>query len=432
MKRPLNAKSLIYILALAAITLTAASCDSPKCSHTDTAATVVPPTCDVAGYTLNECNDCSAEFRTDIVPPPGHVIHTTEVVPDCEHVGYDLNVCSICGLEYKSNYTAPLGHTLSVEQTEPTCDKEGYKHASCTSCDYEYIYDVSAPNGHDFEVTTVHVATCKQNGSTTYNCTCGFSYVGDYRFYSDIYKGAYVENTTVLAKGVDTSKWNHNTSGSSYLPLDWAKIKSAGFDYAILRVGYIGVEDPVFQMDYTAAKAAGLELGAYFYSYADCVEEAREEAEYCLTLLEGKQFEYPIFFDIEDARLEGLDKDTLTDICIEFISVMQENGYYTALYSNDKWIYNKLHTDQVTTLFDIWYAHPPTTKEVVNEATWSDELYGKQMAMWQFSFTGTINGIISGDGKTPTSFDLNYCYKDYPTLIKSLGFNGFPAPSVYQ
>ncbi len=431
MKRSITAKSFIFVIALITVTLASTAC-ALKCTHEDTSTTVIPPTCDTAGYTLNECNDCSAEFNTDIVPPPGHVIHSTTVAPDCDHQGYDLNVCSVCGFEYKSNYTAPSGHVLSVEETSPTCDAEGYKHASCTVCDYEYLYDIVAPNGHDFDMTTVHVTPHKQNGSTTYNCTCGFSYVGDYRFYSDIYKGAYVENTTVLAKGVDTSKWNHNTSGGSYLPLDWTTIKAAGIDYAILRIGYIGVPDPVFEMDYTAAKAAGLGVGAYFYSYADCVEEAREEAEYCLTLLEGKQFDYPIYFDIEDERLEGLDKDTLTAICIEFISVMQENGYYTALYTNPKWLNNYLHQNQVTTLFDIWYSNPASSSEVINEGAWDPEKHGKQMAMFQFSFTGTIEGIYKADGTTPTSFDLNYCYKDYPSLIKELGLNGFPTPSVYD
>jgi GH25 family lysozyme M1 (1,4-beta-N-acetylmuramidase) len=425
MKRFFKAKNIILILALTCIAVLCVSC-SKKCSHEDFASTVIQPTCDKEGYTLNECNDCSAEFKTDIVPPPGHAIGTTKISPDCDRQGYDLNLCSVCGFEYKSNYVAPLGHVLSVEQTHATCNAEGYKHAKCTVCDYEYIYDVEAPTGHDFEATIAHVTCLKQTGSTTYACECGFTYVGDYRFYSDIYKGAYVENTSVLAKGVDTSKWNHNTnSDGSFAALDWEKIKAAGIDYAILRAGYIGVPDPVFETDYTAARAAGLELGAYFYSYADTVEEAREEAEYCLTLLAGKQFEYPIYFDIEDDRLEGLDKDTLTAICIEFISVLQENGYYSALYTNNKWLTTLLHTDQITTLFDIWYSNPASRTEIVNEAVWDPDKHGKQMAMFQFSFTGTIDGIIRDDGKTPTSFDLNYCYKDYPTLIKELGLNGF-------
>jgi GH25 family lysozyme M1 (1,4-beta-N-acetylmuramidase) len=295
----------------------------------------------------------------------------------------------------------------------------------CTACEYEYIYDIVAPTGHDFTVTAVHAATCRQNGSTTYSCGCGFSYVGDYIFYSDIYKGAYVENKDILYKGVDTSYHNHNKNADgTYAPLDWSKIKSSGYDYAILRAGYMGVKDLVFEMDYADAKAAGLELGAYFYSYAYSVEEAREEALFCLELLDGKQFEYPIYFDIEDERLEALGKDTLTAICVEFISILQENGYYTALYTNNKWLTTLLHKDQATTLFDIWYARYPTSGSVVNEAIWNEELYGKQMAMWQFSNTGTIKGITKLNGES-TSFDLNYCYKDYPTLIKGLGYNNF-------
>jgi GH25 family lysozyme M1 (1,4-beta-N-acetylmuramidase) len=76
-------------------------------------------------------------------------------------------------------------------------------------------------------------------------------------------------------------------------------------------------------------------------------------------------------------------------------------------------------------MFDIWYARWLTDKTdvVINEAVWKD-YYGDQMAMWQFSQTGVIDGFTRADG-TPIYFDLNYAYKDYPTLIKKLGYNGY-------
>ena len=75
-------------------------------------------------------------------------------------------------------------------------------------------------------------------------------------------------------------------------------------------------------------------------------------------------------------------------------------------------------------MFDIWYARYPSLEGVVTEAVWNEEKYGQQMAIWQFSKTGVIEGInkLNGD---PMYFDLNYSYKDYPTIIKELGYNGF-------
>lgn len=422
----------------------------------------VAPTCSLEGMILHTCSDCGYEYASDFVAPTGHTLSKETIPPTCTDQGYDRMSCN-CGYSFTTNYISPIGHALSVEQTAPTCDTEGYKTASCSlcdysytfdkvaplghdltivetkaacntegfktaacnACDYRYTFDIVEPLGHDFTTETLHVSAKNQTGNTKYTCHCGFSYVGDYRFYSDIFKGAYSGSTEVLAKGIDVSYHNHNyAADNSPVPLDWTAIKAAGYNFAILRAGYINKQDAVFELNYKDARAAGLHLGAYFYSYADCVEEAKEEALFCLSLLEGKQFEYPIFFDIEDSRLETLSKEVLTDICVEFISTLQENGYYAALYTNNNWLTTLLQTDKVTTLFDIWYARYPSLSEGFNESQWNEERYGKQMTMWQFSKTGRIEGLNFTNGK-PIDFDLNYVYKDYPTLIKSLGFNGF-------
>ena len=80
----------------------------------------------------------------------------------------------------------------------------------------------------------------------------------------------------------------------------------------------------------------------------------------------------------------------------------------------------------MTTLFDVWYARYPSVDENVTEGAWNTEKYGTQMAMWQFSKTGTISGVIRHDGSGESVvFDMNYAYKDYPSIIKALGYNGF-------
>ena len=415
-----------------------------ECTHVNMTDTVIEPTHEEQGYTLRRCSDCEYEYALAYVAPLGHDLQTEVVQPTCSEQGYTHYYCQ-CGYEYTSDYIEPLGHTLSVETVEPNCDSEGYKIADCGVCGLHYTYDIVAPLGHDLKIDRRFVSASNQSASSTYTCgRCDLNYVGDYVFYHDIYKGAYVDNTEVLAKGIDVSYYQHEQDGNKkWLPLDWNAVRDAGFDYAILRAGYmgtgnVGVTDEVFEMNYTDAKAAGLGVGAYFYSYAYTVEDARAEAEFLLTLLDGKTFEYPIFFDIEysDTKIaeEGLTPNDLTDICVEFISTLQKNGYYAALYTNNKWLTEHLISEKITTLFDVWYARYLYNAEsgiTVNEATWNTEKYGQQMAMWQFSETGTIDGIYykyqKNDDGTPklVRFDMNYSYKDYPTLIKQLALNGF-------
>lgn len=76
-------------------------------------------------------------------------------------------------------------------------------------------------------------------------------------------------------------------------------------DFAILRIGYRGYtegslrEDSWFAENYTAARAAGVQVGVYFFSQATTLEEAREEADYTLELLDGRTLELPVFYDWE-------------------------------------------------------------------------------------------------------------------------------------
>lgn len=397
-----------------------------ECDHRSVRQRAVAAECDEPGGTLNLCLECGEEFLTDTQLPLGHALTRTAVAPTCDEPGYLLCHCERCGIEYTTDYQSPTGHSLSFRAVLPDCDDEGYTVACCEACGYSYVSEVTAPTAHRFESAVKYACALDGVGSTTYTCECGFCYVGDLVFYSDIFKGAYSENEVPLAKGVDVSYHNHSLTpdGSGRVPLDWQAIRAAGYDFAILRAGYIGVRDVVFDINYEQARAAGLELGAYFYSYADSIQEAREEAYFCLSLLEGKQFEYPIFFDIEDPRLEGLGRDLLTDICVEFISILQQHGYYAALYTNNRWLTTLLQTEKITTLFDVWYARYPSATEIVTDAKWNTEKYGAQTVMWQFSQTGVIDGFYRPDG-TPIHFDLNYVYRDYPTLIRELGYNGF-------
>lgn len=97
-------------------------------------------------------------------------------------------------------------------------------------------------------------------------------------------------------KGIDVSKFQGK--------VDWAAVKASGeVDFVIIRAGYgreTSQEDVQFKNNYVGCKMNNIPVGAYWYSYAESVEDARQEARACLEVIKGKQFEYPIYFDIEE------------------------------------------------------------------------------------------------------------------------------------
>ncbi len=432
-KSPLT--KLLLLTAVLVFFVAFTGCQKNQCNHRSTIEKITPPTHEEEGRTCVTCNDCQYMYYTDYVAPVGHTMNKEIHDPTCVDEGYTYNYCE-CGYHFNTDTKPPKGHTILNKTTEPTCLEEGHIISTCEDCDYSYQIPI-APLGHDISVERRFVSVNEQIANSTYTCSrCDLNYIGDHTFYHDIFKGAYVDNTNVLAKGIDVSYYQHQKNNKDeYLPLDWAVIKSQGYDFAILRAGLMGKNnqgeiDAVFEMNYRDARSAGLQLGAYFYSYAYSVEDALAEAEFLLTLLEGKTFEYPIFFDIEYSdetiAAKGLTPDKLTEICTAFINELQKNGYYAALYTNNKWLTEHFYTDKIVTMFDVWYARYASNTEIIVDGVWNTERFGPQMAMWQFSHTGIIDGIFKQDGSGEyVQFDMNYAYKDYPSIIKSLGYNGF-------
>ncbi|MBE6547372.1 MAG: hypothetical protein E7667_00640 [Ruminococcaceae bacterium] len=382
----------------------------------------VEPTCTEKGYTEYICT-CGDSYISDITSALGHAYSKNKVEPTCTEVGYTEYICT-CGDSYISDITSALGHAYSQNKVEPTCTEVGYTEYICT-CGDSYISDYVLASGHSFYVEKRVYATISQTGYTDFACSCGEKYRGDYVFYTDIINGAYSGNTQILAKGIDVSKWQHDmdTSGA-YLPLDWNAIKGEGVEYAILKAGSTKGIDPVFEMNYAGAREAGLNLGVYYYTYATTVEEVEADARNLLSYLNGKSFEYPVYFDLEDPSQVNLDKELLMQICIRFFEIMQEHGYYVALYTNNNWLNNVLDTKFVLENFDVWYARYPNSLEGYSFSSaelpeWNTELYGENLGMWQFTSSGVLEAIPNHN------VDMNVSYKDYPSIIKSFGLNGY-------
>lgn len=208
----------------------------------------------------------------------------------------------------------------------------------------------------------------------------------------------------IIAKGIDVSTFQGN--------IDWARVKKDGVQFAMLRGGFGRYEtDEQFEKNYEGAKAAGVPVGVYHYTYADTVDKAVQEADFCISYLKGKQLEYPIAFDIEDASISNLTKALLTEIVTAFCDRVEKAGYYVVVYASKSWFTSKLNKTKLTR-FDKWVAQ------------WSEECtYTDAYGLWQYSNSGNIKGI---SGRV----DLDYAYKDYPTIIKNAGLNGFSKPST--
>lgn len=206
-------------------------------------------------------------------------------------------------------------------------------------------------------------------------------------------------------RGIDVSEYQS--------AIDWVKVKAAGKDFAILRCGYgrsRDQKDARFEENYTNAKKAGVRVGAYHFSYAVTPEQAREEAENCMAFIEGKQFEYPIVYDVETPAQKKLGKEKLSAVVQAFCEVLEENGYYVSVYANLDFLNNCLNKS-IPERYDIWLAQ------------WASKpTYSGGFGMWQYAANGTVDGIRG-------AVDLDVACKDYPAIMRAKGLNGFKADS---
>lgn len=207
-------------------------------------------------------------------------------------------------------------------------------------------------------------------------------------------------------KGVDISKYNSSC--------DFNKAKSAGVDFVIIKAGSgVSGEDPYWVKHYNGAKNAGLGVGAYWYCYATNVEQAKKEANMFLKSLEGMQFEYPVYLDLEDKCQAKLGNKLRTDIAVVFMEILEKAGYYTGIYSMKSWFDSSLDMERLKS-YDLWIAR------------WGSSEHGYtgkgSVGMWQYTNCGHFNGIGS---TSEGGVDTNIAYHDYPNIIKSHGLNGF-------
>ena len=144
---------------------------------------------------------------------------------------------------------------------------------------------------------------------------------------------------------------------------------------------------------------------------AKSVSEARSEANFLINnVLKEKQFEYPIYMDVEDKVQGALGKDLLTDIVIAFCDTLEKAGYYVGIYSSASFFGTYMHESKLER-FDKWIAQ------------WSKSCtYKGNYGMWQF---GGETNLIRKNIVADVVCDQDYAYYDYPSIMKEKGLNGF-------
>lgn len=210
-------------------------------------------------------------------------------------------------------------------------------------------------------------------------------------------------------KGIDISNWQGK--------FDLAKAKTEGVEFLIAKGGGgdAGLyKDKQFERNYSEAKKLGLPVGVYWFSHALNVNEAVKEAEFFYNnCLKGKQFELPIFIDVEHKSQLALGKDKLTEVITTFLSTLESIGFWVGIYSSKAYFAEYMHDDKLQK-YTHWVAQ------------WSKRCTYKGnegvLGFWQYG--GETNAICSTQIAGQT-IDQNYMLQDYPTLIKQAKKNGF-------
>ncbi|MFQ8966023.1 MAG: GH25 family lysozyme [Lactobacillus gasseri] len=196
-----------------------------------------------------------------------------------------------------------------------------------------------------------------------------------------------------MIPGIDISEWQGH--------VDFNAVKASGVKFVLIRAGYgrsARQEDRYFAEHYAQAKEAGLQVGAYWYSYAISPADAAIEARACLTVLGNRHFDFPIYFDLEEKWQFANGRNFCDSLVKSFCGILEQNGYYAGLYISRSPLQNYI---------------PPTIAH--RYAVWVAEYgprcnYGGNYGIWQHSSTGSVPGVNG-------NCDLDYAYIDYAAVI---------------
>lgn len=202
---------------------------------------------------------------------------------------------------------------------------------------------------------------------------------------------------------IDVSRWQGKIKMEG-----WAQVKAAGYKGVMLRaVGsrngapYI---DPTFEDNYANAKAAGLDVGVYYYTNASCEKLADEELAVLRQALRSKELTMPVALDLESPNLAGMPYGDLSNLAAYHLEQIEKMGFFAQLYTYTSYANVHLDMARLAGRWDVWLA------DYTGETPKADYIYHAH----QHTRKGSVPGI-SGN------VDLNVTTRNYPKIIKTKG-----------
>lgn len=202
--------------------------------------------------------------------------------------------------------------------------------------------------------------------------------------------------------GIDISKHNIVTS--------WDEVRKQNLDFIILRAGgdyNKKYKDPKFESRYNACKNYNIPVGCYYDAGKEfyTIEKAQEDAKHFLELMSGKQFEMPVFIDIEVTPKKY--RKFITQAVKTFCDILEKNGYFVGIYASDISGFKEMLIIEELTKYTKWVARYGKAPS-----------YVKRFGLWQHTSKGAVPGIIG-------NVDKDISYSNYPKIIKGGHFNGY-------
>ena len=203
-----------------------------------------------------------------------------------------------------------------------------------------------------------------------------------------------------MIKGIDVSRWQGR--------IDFEKVKKSGIEFVIIKAGGSDAgfyKDKYFETNYKNAKAAGLKVGCYYIpgKYFLGVNNGLADAKKFLEMLRDKQFDYPVYLDIELQNPAHIEQ--ITQAAYAFCEFIEREGYFIGIYGSEYSTFESLLYKNRVKRFSFWVANYSKKPQLAG-------------AMWQYSSTGRVPGIFG-------NVDMNYSYAEFDKIIKKKGLNNY-------
>lgn len=345
---------------------------------------------------------------------------TLSLMLSCTIAGISAVVPSVSAVDVSRNFPVNYDSTNRGESKEKIEKEEPFKvfdiynaffgiTTTATSTTTTTKLTTTKTTATTTKKTTKPTTTTKNNTTTANATTSALTSTA----VSTTFTTASTEVTTAVTplvpfyNGIDVSQFQG--------VIDWQAVKDSGIDFAIIRAGYgkeLNQVDPYFYRNIEGAQAVGIDVGIYWYSYADDTATARREAEVCYEIIKNYSLDYPVYFDIEESKHANMTIAQTSAIVDTFCTEMENRGYFVGVYSYANFLQSHVYRS-VLEKYDIWVAQ------------YSENLtaYNGHYSMWQYSSTGQVNGIGG-------NVDVNYCYRDFSQVITANPDPNFVPPET--